>query len=153
MRKALVVLILATLSNVSRGECLPTPCYVESIRVESCRAVRGISMETSALRKAGLERGRAERILRSSEAVVVRGGIRRSRSLLQCGEAYNQRLTETPEFRDYLLLDAACDDLPVGHVAEGFVSEPCCDTLPVDSPECVLGLEIFGRVPGWAQQE
>jgi hypothetical protein len=93
MRKVFLVLTLLASSSVSLGECLPTPCYVETIRVESCRPVSGIEMDLEKLNRAGLEPGQASGILRRSSAVVLRGRIERSRALPQCGGADQRRLS------------------------------------------------------------
>ncbi len=61
------------------------------------------------------------------------------------------RLSDGPVLKEYVILGADCRDFPAGLSIEGYVRTPCCDTLPVDSPECVLSLDLIGPLPEWVQ--
>jgi len=135
------------------AECVATPCYVERIAVASCRPVSEVLVESDGLAQLGLKPKEADALLKATPGVVLLGKIQTSRPLSRCGEPDEQRLANGPVVKEYLALDVSCENFPIGVPQEGFVSTTCCDTLPVESAECVLLLETFGSVPGWAKQD
>jgi hypothetical protein len=133
-----------TLSSTVQGECVATPCYVEKISVLSCRPVSELSADLDVIERSGLEPRQVKALLKEGSAVVVQGKIVSSRPVSQCGEADSQRLGNVPALKEYLVIDTTCEAFPLGVSTEGFVSSPCCDTLPVESTECVLSIETLG---------
>jgi len=153
MRYLFLVIPVMMSIGIVRAECAPTPCYVERIDVASCRPISEIAVDPDALERLRLKPKRATTILKAASGVVVLGKIGRSRPMSQCADPDKQRLAHGPVLKKYLVLDATCEDFPTGYQKEGFVITPCCDTLPVESPECVLMLETLGPVPAWAKQK
>ena len=153
MRYLFLVIPMMMSISIIQAECVPIRCYVERIGVASCRPISEVAVDPDVLERLGLKPNRATALLKAASGVVVRGKIGRSRPLSQCADPDKQRLAHGPVLKEYLVLKATCEDFPTGHPKEGFVSTPCCDTLPVESPECVLMLETFGPVPAWAKQE
>ena len=153
MQFIFLTVVLMMGSSTVQSECAATPCYVERIGVVSCRSISEIPMESDFLERAGLNLDRAKALLKEASGVVVLGKIRSSRPLPQCGEPDKRRLGSEPVVKEYVTLHTTCEDFPVGYPIEGFVSTPCCDTLPVDSPECFLSLETLGPLPVWAKPD
>jgi len=137
-------------TSIVQAECVSTPCYVERIGVASCRSLSEVAVGPDVLERLMLKPKAASALLQAAPGVVLLGKIGSSRPLSQCADPDEQRLAHDPVLKEYLVLEATCGDFPTGYPKEGFVSTPCCDTLPVDSPECLLMLETFGPVPAWA---
>ncbi len=149
----ILVLVLLMLSGVARGECVATPCYAERIGIASCRPISEVLLASDVLERAAVDPERAAAILKAASGVVILGKLERSRPLPECGEPDKERFTKAPLLKEYLVLNSSCDDLPAGLPTEGFVTTPCCDELPVRSPECVLSLETLGPLPAWIKHE
>jgi 5-deoxy-D-glucuronate isomerase len=142
-----LVIFLAQFSSLAQSECLPVACYVEKIRVLSCRSVSEVVVSGTRLQQLGIRQKQAQAILNNSSTVVVQGKVSRSRYVAQCAEPDTQRFADGTMMREYLVSDASCADYPPNSSAEGFVTTTCCDTLPVDSAECLLTMETMGPQP------
>ena len=149
---AIYLLIFVTLfSRLAQGECLPVACYVEKVSVVSCLPVSGFIPDARRLQQLGIHQRQAQAILDQSSTVVIVGRVSRSRFVAQCAAPDTQRFTDGTMTREYLVPNASCADYPPSYSTEGFVTTACCDTLPVDSAQCILSLEVMGPQPEWAQ--
>ena len=146
-----LLIFLVHFYSVARAECQPVACYVEKISIVSCQLVSGVIPDTRRLQRLGLHQSQAQAILDNSAAVVLVGKVSRSRSVTQCAAPDPDRFAQGSMTREYLVADASCADYPPGYSTEGFVTGACCDTLPVDSAQCVLSMEVMGPQPEWAQ--
>lgn len=153
MRHPVLVLVLLMLNSAARGECVATPCYEERIEVVSCRPISDVAVSSDLLERAALDFEGAEAILTAASGVVIVGRLVGSWPLPECGEPDKNRLSKASLPREYLVLNATCGTLPVGHLTKGFVTTPCCDELPAHTPECVLSLESLGPLPAWISHE
>lgn len=153
MRHPVLIIILLTVNSAARSGCVATPCYEERIEVVSCRPISDVAVSSDLLERAVLDFERAEAILIAAPGVVIVGRLVDSRPLPECGESDKNRLSKASLPREYLVVNATCNTLPVGHLTEGFVTTPCCDELPAHSPECVLSLESLGPLPAWISHE
>ena len=149
----LIILVVALLPyfGIAKAECLPVACYVEKIRVLSCRSVSEVVVSGTRLEQLGIRQKQAQAILNNSSTVVVEGRVSRSRYVAQCAEPDTQRFADGTMTREYLVSDASCADYPLNYSTEGYVTTTCCDTLPVDSAECLLTMETMGTLPASAQ--
>ena len=146
-----LVIFLVQFSSLAQSECLPTACYVEKIRVFSCRSVSEVVASGARLQQLGIRQKQAQAILNDSLTVVIQGKVSRSRYVAKCAEPDTQRFVDSTMIREYLVSDASCADYPPNYYTEGFVTTPCCDTLPVDSAECLLPMETMEPLPASAQ--
>jgi len=143
----ILVGVLLPFFGIAKAECLPVACYVEKIRVLSCRSVSEVIVSGARLQQLGIRQKQAQAILDSSSAVIVQGKVSRSRYVAKCAEPDTQRFADGTMMREYLVSDASCVDYPLNYSTEGFVTTTCCDTLPVNSAECLLTLETIERLP------
>ena len=146
-----LVIFLVQFSGLAQSECLPVACYVEKIRVLSCRSVSEVVVSGTRLQQLGIRQKQAQAILNDSLTVVVEGKVSRSRYVAKCAEPDTQRFADGTMIREYLVSDASCADYPLNYSTEGFVTTTCCDTLPVDSAECLLTMETMGPLPASAR--
>ena len=146
-----LVIFLAQFSSLAQSECLPVACYVEKVRVLSCRSVSEVVVSGTRLEQLGIRQKQAQAILNHSSTVVIQGRVSRSRYVAKCAEPDTQRFVDNTMMREYLVSNASCADYPLNYYTEGFVTTPCCDTLPVDSAECLLTMETMGQLPTSAQ--
>jgi hypothetical protein len=146
-----LVIFLAQFSSLAQSECLPVACYVEKVRVLSCRSVSEVVVSGTRLEQLGIRQKQAQAILNHSSTVVIQGRVSRSRYVAKCAEPDTQRFVDNTMMREYLVSNASCADYPLNYYTEGFVTTPCCDTLPVDSAECLLTMETMGPLPTSAQ--
>jgi hypothetical protein len=146
-----LLVFLLQLSGIAQAECLPVACYVEKVSVLSCEVVSGVIPDGRRLQRLGINQRQAQAILDHSSAVVIIGRVSRSRSVAQCAAPDPERFADGTMTREYLIANARCADYPTHYSTEGFVTTACCDTLPVDSAECVLSMEVMGPQPEWAQ--
>jgi hypothetical protein len=146
-----LLVFLLQLSGLAQAECLPVACYVEKVSVVSCEVVSGVIPDGRRLQRLGINQRQAQAILDHSSAVVIVGKVSRSRSVAQCAAPDPERFADGTMTRKYLVPDASCADYPSRYSTEGFVTTACCDTLPVDSAQCVLSMEVMGPQPEWAQ--
>jgi hypothetical protein len=146
-----LLVFLTQFSGLARGECLPVACYVEKVSVVSCHPVYGEIPDARRLQQLGINQRQAQSILDHSSAVIIVGRVSRSRSVAQCAAPDAQRFADASMIREYLVPHASCADYPPRYSTEGFVTTACCDTLPVDSAECILSMEVMGPQPEWAQ--
>jgi len=144
-------IFLVQFSGLAQSECLPVACYVEKIRVLSCRSVSEVVVSGTRLQQLGIRQKQAQAILNDSLTVVVEGKVSRSRYVAKCAEPDTQRFADGTMIREYLVSDASCADYPLNYSTEGFVTTTCCDTLPVDSAECLLPIETMRALPVSAQ--
>ncbi len=147
----LLLIFLAQLSTMAQGECLPVACYVEQVSIVSCQPVSGVIPDARRLQQLGIHQRQAQAFLDQASAVVIVGKVSRSRFVAQCAAPDTQRFADGTMTREYLVPNASCADYPPSYSTEGFVTTACCDTLPVDSAECVLSIEVMGPQPEWAQ--
>ncbi len=146
-----LLIFLALFSTMAQGECPPVACYVEKVSIVSCLPVTGEIPDARRLKQLGINQRQAQAILDHSSAVIIVGKVSRSRSVAQCAAPNTERFTIGTMTREYLVPDASCADYPPWYSTEGFVTTACCDTLPVDSAECILSMEVMGPQPEWAQ--
>jgi hypothetical protein len=146
-----LLVFLLQISGIAQAECLPVACYVEKVSVVSCEVVSGVIPEGRRLQRLGIKQRQAQAILDHSSAVVIVGKVSRSRFVAQCAAPDPERFSDGTMTREYLVADANCADYPPMYSTEGFVTTACCDTLPIDSAQCVLSMEIMGPLPEWAQ--
>jgi hypothetical protein len=146
-----LLFLLLQISNIAQAECLPVACYVEKVSVVSCEVVSGVIPDGRRLQRLGINQRQAQAILDHSPAVVIVGKVSRSRSVAQCATPDPERFADGTMTREYLVPGASCADYPRMYSTEGFVTTACCDTLPVDSAQCVLSIEVMGPLPEWAQ--
>jgi len=144
-------MFLLQISNMAWAECLPAACYVEKVSVVSCEVVSGVIPDGGRLQQLGIHQRQAQTILAESSAVVITGKVLRSRSVAQCAAPDPVRFAGGTMTREYLVPDASCADYPPGYSTEGFVTKACCDTLPINSAQCVLTMEVMGPLPKWAE--
>ncbi len=142
-----LLIFLTQFSGLARGECLPVACYVEKVSVVSCLHVSGFIPDARRLQQLGIHQRQAQAILDQSSAVVIVGKVSRSRFVEQCAAPDPERFADGTMTREYLVADASCADYPPRYSTEGFVTTACCDTLPVDSVECILSMEVMGPQP------
>ncbi|MFA9419181.1 MAG: hypothetical protein ACERLB_03440 [Gammaproteobacteria bacterium] len=145
-----LLIFLLQISGIAQGECLPVACYVEKVSVVSCQVVSGVIPDGRRLQRLGINQRQAQAILDHSSAVVIVGKVSRSRSVAQCAAPDPERFADGTMTREYLVPNASCVDYPPRYSTEGFVTTACCDTLPVDSAQCVLSMEVMGPQPEWA---
>jgi len=138
-------------SGIAQAECLPVACYVEKASVVSCEVVSGVIPDARRLQRLGISQNRAQAILDHSSAVVIVGKVSQSRSVAQCAAPDPERFADGSMTREYLVPNTSCADYPPGYSTEGFVTTACCDTLPIDSAQCVLSMEVMGPQPEWAE--
>lgn len=150
-RLLILFVFLLPYFSLARAECLPTACYVEKIMVFSCRSVSEMIVSAKKLQQLGIRQKQAQAILDNSSAIVIQGKVSRSRFVPECAEPDTQRFADSSAMHEYLVSDTSCNDYPLKFSTEGFVTTACCDTLPVDSAECLLNMEIMGPQPGRAQ--
>ena len=148
-RIPILVVLAAVVAWAPVGaECRPTPCFVESVVVESC-----IKVDDEAVRR-GMEMGltaeQVRKILSKQPGLLVRGRPVESRAVSRCGEPRKPRLKDGQTARSYLVRSKSCSDFHVGSVVEGLASEPCCDVFPAWTVECVMLIETLGPIPDWA---
>jgi len=146
-----LLIFLLQLSTIAQAECLPVACYIEKVSVVSCEVVSGVIPDERRLQRLGINQRQAQSILDHSSAVVIVGKVSRSRFVAQCAAPDPERFADGTMTREYLIPDASCADYPTHYSIEGFVTTACCDTLPVDSAQCVLSIEVMGPPPEWAQ--
>lgn len=149
-RTTFVLVVLSLCSGPAFAECLATPCYIERVGIASCRPITEAT--ASEIEHSGIEPERAQEILASGTGAIVRAKIFGSQPLSRCAEPDKKRLDNGPALKEYLALGASCEDFPVDYEVKGFVSSPCCDTLPIDRPECLFTLETFGPIPAWTKE-
>jgi len=146
-----LLIFLLQISSIVQGECMPVACYVETVSVVSCQVVSGVIPDGRRLQRLGIKQSQAQAILDHSSAVVIVGKVSRSRSVAQCAAPNPDRFADGTMTREYLVPNARCADYPPRYSTEGFVTTACCDTLPVESAECVLAMEVMGPQPEWTQ--
>jgi hypothetical protein len=146
-----LLIFLSLFASSVYGECLPVACYVEKVRVLSCRSVSEVVIDGQRLQNLGIQQRQAQGILDNSSAIVLQGQVYRSRSVTLCADPDKQRFADGSMVREYLVTDASCADYPINFSTEGFVTTACCDTLPVDSVECVLPMEVMSSQPDGIQ--
>ena len=142
-----LLVFLLQLSGIAQAECLPVACYVEKVSVVSCEVVSGVIPDGRRIQRLGITQKQAQSILDHSSAVVIVGKVSRSRSVAQCATPDPDRFADGTMTREYLVPDASCADYPTHYSTEGFVTTACCDTLPVNSAQCVLSMEVMGPQP------
>jgi hypothetical protein len=143
----LTTICLAQFVSSAQAECLPVACYVEKVSIVSCHTVSGEIPDARRLKQLGIHQRDAQAILDHSSAVVVIGQVSRSRSVAQCAAPDTQRFSDSSMVREYLVPNASCADYPRNYTTEGLVTTACCDTLPVDSAQCILSMEVMGPLP------
>jgi len=141
------LVFLLQFGGMAQAECLPVACYVEKVSVVSCEVVSGVIPDGRRLQRLGINQRQAQAILDHSSAVVIVGKVSRSRSVAQCAVPDPERFADGTMTREYLITDASCADYPTNYSTEGFVTTACCDTLPVDSAQCILSIEVLGLQP------
>ena len=144
----LVILAAVVAWAPAGAECLPTPCFVESVVVESCFKVDGEAVRRG--KEMGLTDEQVREILSRQPGLLVRGKPVESRAVARCGEPSKPRLEEGQTARLYLVRSKSCSDFRVGSVVEGLAREPCCDVFPAWTLECVMLIETLGPIPDWA---
>ncbi len=146
-----LLIFLLQISDLAQAECVPVACYVEKVSVVSCEVVSGVIPDGRRLQRLEISQKQAQAILDHSSAVVIVGKVSRSRSVTQCATPDPERFADGTMTREYLVPNASCADYPAWYTTEGFVTTACCDTLTVDSAQCVLSMEVMGPQPEWAQ--
>jgi len=132
------------------GECAATPCLVERVEIMSCRAADESAVQQAPER--GVSSEEIAAILVKSSAVIIEGKLVESRVVDPCPRPPKSRVAIGSK-QSYLVVEASCARYEVGAVVTGFVRTPCCDTIPVDSIECVISMETIGPVPPWVEQD
>jgi len=123
---------------------------VERVEIVSCKAADETAVQQASAR--GLSSEEIAAILAKSSAVIIEGKLVESRVVDPCPRPPQRRI-EIGSTNVYLVVEASCPRYEVGTVVTGFVRTPCCDTIPVDSIECVISMETMGPVPSWVEQD